>query len=73
MTVLTDLKAISLTTTAKNAVSAKGADIGVLVTTAQQHVVDLQILMKQIITHHPSGGGDAANYAALGAVLAQLV
>jgi hypothetical protein len=40
--------------------------------TAQLRVTELQILLKQIVAHHPSGGGDAANYAALNAVLAEL-
>jgi hypothetical protein len=72
MTVLSDLNAINLTGTAKAAVSAKGADLPALVTTAKSHIVELQVLLKQIIAHHPTGGGDAANSAALSAVLAQL-
>jgi hypothetical protein len=42
------------------------------VTTAQLHVTELQALLKQIVALHPSSGGDAANYAALNAVLAEL-
>lgn len=72
MTVLADLKAIAMTTNAKNVVSAKGADLNALVQTAEQHVIELQALLKQIIAVHPSGGGDASNYTALGSVLAQL-
>ena len=72
MTVLADLKAIALTASAKASVSAKGADLGVLVQTAELHVIELQTVLKQIIAVHPTSGGDAANYAALGSVLAQL-
>ncbi|MGJ5095607.1 hypothetical protein ACQR18_26265 [Bradyrhizobium oligotrophicum] len=72
MTVLTDLKALSLSQNAKTVVAAKGADLGSLLTLAQQHTIELQAILKQIIAHHPSSGGDATNYAALGAVLAQL-
>jgi hypothetical protein len=72
MTVLADLNAITLTANAKGLVQAKGADLTVLVTTAKTHVTELQAVMKQIIAHHPTGGGDAANSAALTAVLAQL-
>jgi hypothetical protein len=43
-----------------------------LVGTAQLHVIELQTVLKQIVALHPSGGGDAANYAALNAVLAEL-
>ncbi|WP_316205436.1 hypothetical protein [Bradyrhizobium sp. SZCCHNS3004] len=73
MTVLTDLKALSLSQNAKNVVAAKGANLDGLISLAQQHTIELQAVLKQIIAHHPSGGGDAANYAALSAVLAQLV
>lgn len=72
MTVLTDLKALSLSQNAKTVVAANGADLAALLLLAQQHTIELQAVLKQIIAHHPSGGGDASNYAALGAVLAQL-
>src|SRR5229473_6508343 len=72
MTVLTDLKAISLTANAKGVVSAKGADLSTLVGTGQLHVIELQTVLKQIVALHPASGGDATNYAALNAVLAQL-
>ena len=72
MTVLADLKAIALTTNAKNVVSAKGTDLNGLVQTAEQHIIELQAVLKQIIAVHPTGGGDASNYTALGNVLAQL-
>ena len=72
MTALTDLKAISLTSTAKNAGAAKGANLPALVAQAQLQVTELETTLKQIVAFHPSGGGDAANYAALNAVLAEL-
>jgi len=46
--------------------------LATLVGTAQLHVIELQTVLKQIVALHPSGGGDAANYAALNAVLAEL-
>jgi hypothetical protein len=52
-------------------VSAKGADLTMLVSSTKSHIVELQAQLKQIIAHHPTGG-DASNAAALGAVLAQL-
>lgn len=72
MTVLADLNAITFTTNAKNVVSAKGADLTALVNITKSHIVELQAQLKQIIAHHPTGGGDAANASALNAVLAQL-
>ena len=72
MTVLADLAAISVTANAKSVVSAKGADLTFLITSAKQHITELQAVLKQIIAHHPTGGGDAANVTALNAVLAQL-
>jgi hypothetical protein len=72
VTVLTDLKAIGLTASAKGVISAKGPELSALVTMAQLHVTELQTVLKQILALHPSGGGDASNYAALNAVLAQL-
>jgi hypothetical protein len=72
MTALTDLKAISLTTTAKKAGAVKGVDLGVLVTQAQLQITELETTLKQIVAFHPSGGGDASNYSALNAVLAEL-
>jgi hypothetical protein len=72
MTALADLKAITLTATAKAAVSAKGADLAALVTLAQRQVIELEITLKQIVALHPSSGPDASNYTALNAVLAEL-
>jgi hypothetical protein len=72
MTVHTDLAAITPTANAKNVVSAKGADLTSLVNEVHQHIYELQAVLKQIINMHPTGGGDAANSAALSAVLAQL-
>jgi hypothetical protein len=72
MTALTDLKAISLTASAKAVTSAKGADLQSLVVTTQLHITELEAVLKQIVALHPSGGADMANYAALKAVLAEL-
>ena len=72
MTALADLRAVSLTANAKGVVAVKGVDLQSLVTQAQFHVIELQTVLKQIVALHPSTGGDAANYAALNAVLAEL-
>jgi hypothetical protein len=72
MTALTDLKAIALTANAKKVGSAKGVDLGALVAQAQLQITELETTLKQIVALHPSGGGDATNYAALNAVLAEL-
>jgi hypothetical protein len=66
------IKAISLTTSAKKVGSATGVDLGALVTQAQLQITELETTLKQIVAPHPSGGGDATNYAALNAVLAEL-
>jgi glycine/D-amino acid oxidase-like deaminating enzyme len=72
MTALSDIKAISPTANAKAVVTAKGADINALMAMAQQHAGDLKVVVAQIVALHPTGGGDAANFAALQAVLAEL-
>jgi hypothetical protein len=71
-TALTDLTAITLTTTAKNAGGANGVDMVGLMTLAKSHATELSALLKQIVKFHPSTGGDAANYASLNAILAEL-
>lgn len=72
MTALTDLKAIALTANANKVGSAKGANLAALVAQAQLQITELVILLKQIVALHPSGGGDATNYAALNTILAEL-
>jgi hypothetical protein len=72
MTVMTELNALSLTANAKAVVSAKGADINSLLGQAKLATGELQKILKQIQTHHPSGGGDAANLTAIGVVIAEL-
>ena len=71
-TALTDLNAISLTTTAKAAASVKGVDIAALVALAKTHAIELAALLKQIVAVHPSTGGDATNYAALNTIIGEL-
>jgi hypothetical protein len=46
--------------------------VGALVVQAELHAIELQAILKQIVAVHPSGGGDAANYSALNAVIAEL-
>lgn len=72
MTTLTDIKAVTPTTTAKAAVAAKGHDINSLMFQAQVKAGELKVLVNQIIALHPSGGGDASNYTALNNILAAL-
>jgi hypothetical protein len=72
MTALTDLSAISLTSTAKAAASAKGVDLPTIVALAKTHVIELAALLRSIVAVHPSTGGDASNYNALVAVIAEL-
>lgn len=73
MTVMTELRAITLTATAKSGVSAKGADISALHQQAQLATAELQKILRQIITHHPTGGGDAANSAAFTTILNEIL
>jgi hypothetical protein len=73
MTVRAETAAIVPTANAKAVVSAKGADISGLMGLLQQHAVEMQILIKEIIKVHPSGGGDAANLTALNAILSELL
>lgn len=72
MTVLTDAKAITPTANAKAVVAAKGADITALMLHIQRVSGELQVLVKQAIAMHPSGGGDAANLTALNTLLSEL-
>ena len=72
MTALTDIKAVTPTANAKAVVSAKGADINALMAIAQIKAAELQVIVKQIIAVHPSGGGDAANLTALNNILVEL-
>ena len=71
-TALTDLNAISLTTTAKAAASARGVDIAALATLAKSHIIELRTLLQAIVAVHPSTGGDASNYAALNTIIGEL-
>jgi hypothetical protein len=73
MTTLTDIKAITPTANAKSVVQAKGADISSLMLQLQQHASELQVIVRQVIAVHPSGGGDAANLTALNNVLTALL
>lgn len=71
-TALTDLKAITPTANAKAVVAAKGQDITGLMAQAKQQAGELQVLIKQIIALHPTGGSDAANLASLNTILGEL-
>jgi len=72
LTLLTDLQALTLTATAKAAGSKKGTDLAALLTIAIEATRELTTLLKLIYAAHPSSGGDAANYATLAAIIAEL-
>lgn len=73
MTTLTqDVTSILLTPAAIAQAQAGGANLPALMTQLQLHVTEKQKLIKEIIRLHPGGGGDAANLAALNAILAKL-
>lgn len=71
MTVLTELNALTMTANAKAVVSSKGADVNALLAQAKQSISEHRAVMKQLISMHPSGGGDAANLAALNTILGE--
>lgn len=72
MTVKTELNAVVPTANAKTVVAAKAQDVASLQSLVKQHTDELKVALAQLIALHPSGGGDAANLAALTAVLAEL-
>jgi hypothetical protein len=72
-TVKTDVAAISPTANAKAVAASRGVDLSGLMTLLQTHAVEMQILIKEIIKIHPSGGGDAANLTALNSILSELL
>jgi hypothetical protein len=71
-TITQDVTAITLTASAKAASLAAGADLPTLMAQLLVHVGEKQRLLKQILAFHPSTGGDAANWAAINAILAKL-
>ncbi len=72
MTLKTDLSAITPTTTARQAFKNFGTDLDVLIAEANLHAADLQRLLAQIISFHPTTGGDTTNHASLVSLLAEL-
>jgi hypothetical protein len=72
MTVMTELNAISLTGTASAAAQARGVNLAGIVALAKTHVIELQRSLANVVAYHPSAGGDAANYAALNTIIAEL-
>jgi hypothetical protein len=69
MTALTDIKAVTPTANAKSAIQAKGAQVGDLMMLLQQHAIEMQMLIKQVIALTPSGD---ATLTALSNILAEL-
>lgn len=72
MTVMSELKALSLNPIAKASVAAHGVDLPSLVTHAEARLLELRVLLRQIAAVHPSRDSDTRTYAALTAVLAEL-
>jgi hypothetical protein len=73
MTVRAEILAITPTANAKAVAQARGVDIGDLMALLHQSAIDMQVLVREIIKVHPSGGGDAANLTALNAILTELL
>ena len=67
------MAAITPTANAKAVAQSKGVDLPVLMGLLQQQAIEMQILVKEIIKVHPTGGGDAANLTALNAILTELL
>jgi hypothetical protein len=72
MTALADLNAITLTANAIKLGQTNGTDLVALLATCKSDVVELRRRLMQLISFHPTGGGDAANLSALNAVVAEL-
>jgi hypothetical protein len=71
MTALTDAKALAPNAAAKAAVAVKGHDYITLQNLAIGHVNDLIVLVKSMISLHPTSG-DSATLAALNTLLTEL-
>jgi hypothetical protein len=72
MTLKTDLAAITPTSTARQAFKNAGTDLDQMIAEANAHAADLQALLKQIISFHPSAGGDSSNHASLVSLVGEL-
>ena len=72
MSIKTDLAAITPTTTARQAFKNSGTDLDVLIAEINNHAADLQRLLNQVVTYHPTSGGDTTNHAAFASLLAEL-
>ena len=72
MTAMTELKAINLTANATAVGAQKATSLTSLVLQAEREISELQVILKQIIAMHPTGGSDAANLTALNTILAEL-
>lgn len=70
-TVKTDL-GFTLTASALAAGKAKGTDLEALRQLARTQAAELTATLNQIKAFHPSGGGDATNFALLGTILGEL-
>lgn len=73
MTVRTELNAVTPTANAKSVLAGKAQDTTTLMAMVKQHTDELRVILAQLISLHPSGGGDAANLSALNTILAELV
>lgn len=71
MTALTDAKAITPTTTARSAAKSSGTDADQLMTLLRSHLVDIQLLVKQIIALTPTS--ETALLTSLNTLLSELL
>jgi len=72
-TVRTDLNSLTLTATALAAGRAKATDLEALRQLAIKQASETTATIKALQSFHPSGGGDAANFALLTTILGELV
>jgi hypothetical protein len=71
MTALTDSKALAPNAAGKASFQTKGVDEAALVLLIQQHALELNILVKQMISLHPASG-DSTTLTALSNLLSEL-
>jgi hypothetical protein len=71
-TTFSDLSAITLTASAKAAAATHGVHLDDLMALAKTRATEFTALLKQIVSVHPTTGGDAANAAALTSIINEL-
>lgn len=71
-TLRASLAAITPTARANLAGQQQGVNLASLLAQLDTHAGEMQILLKQIIALHPTGGGDASNLTTLQSLLTSL-